>query len=72
MDNTEAFTALETKRDILTVMSQKINNTMALLQEYRSEMDNWKTDVVTAKIAVIKTEATAVEVDLSTWDGLAD
>ena len=71
MNNTEATTALTTKYEETILAVQNIQQTQAHLLEYEREMGNWKTDIITAKIAAIKSEATAVGVDLSTWDGSA-
>ena len=71
MNNTEAIEALATKSDAATLVVQNVNNTIQDLREYINEMDNWKTAVITAKMAAIKTGATAAGVDLSTWDGSA-
>ena len=69
MNNTEATVALMTKKAEIVEMDHTINDAIQHLLEYEYEMDNWKTDVVAAKIASIKTEATAAGVDLSTWNG---
>jgi len=69
MNNTEAKEAFITKNSELSTALQTLGNATQYLVEYEREMDNWKAEVITAKIAEIKTEATAAGVDLSTWDG---
>jgi len=69
MNNTEATAALNTKREEIIGMENTINDAIQHLLEYEHEMGDWKASVVTAKIASIKTEATAAGVDLSTWNG---
>ena len=71
MNNKEAHIVLFSKRDETQTTVNNINRTQQHLSEYEREMGNWKTDIITAKITAIKSEATAVGVDLSTWDGSA-
>ena len=71
MNNTEANGALAAKNAEISALFQPIVDAMEHLLEYEREMGNWKASIITAKIAEIKTEATAGGVDLSTWDGSA-
>ena len=71
MNNKEAHIVLSSKRDEVQITVNNINQTQVHLKDYEREMGNWKTDIITAKIAAIKSEATAAGVDLSTWDGSA-
>ena len=69
MNNAEANVALQTKNEELRLLINNVETVMQHVSEYEHEMGDWKASVVTAKIASIKSEATAVGVDLSTWDG---
>ena len=71
MNNTEANGALAAKNAEISALFQPRVDAMEHLLEYEREMGNWKASIITAKIAEIKTEATAGGVDLSTWDGSA-
>jgi len=71
MNNTEAYALLKTKANEARILRSKIEQPMEYLSEYEDAMAKWKDSVNIAKIAEIKALATAVGVDLSTWDGSA-
>ena len=60
--NDEALALLFTKRGASNSAINDINN-------YRANKEEWKTDIVTAKMAEVRTLATSVGVDLTDWDG---
>tara|TARA_Y100000310_G_scaffold342135_1_gene443933 strand:- start:68 stop:280 length:213 start_codon:yes stop_codon:yes gene_type:complete len=62
MDNDEALAMLTAKR---TAVNGAINGIGA----YRTNKDEWKTSVVTAKMDEVRAQASAVDVDLTDWDG---
>jgi hypothetical protein len=62
MTNDEALDILATKR---SAVNAAING----LNEYRSQGGDWKTDIATAKMAAVKTNATIVGADIAAWDG---
>jgi hypothetical protein len=60
--NDEALALLAAKRG-------DVNGSINGLNAYRTNKDEWKTDIVTAKMAEVRTLATSVGVDLTDWDG---
>ena len=69
MNNDEAKNALYVKMETVDNARNDVSDVFNSLRRYIEESSDWKTDVATAKMAEIKTEATAAGVDLSTWDG---
>ena len=45
------------------------NGSINGLNAYRTNKEEWKTAIVTAKMAEVRTLATSVGVDLNDWDG---
>jgi len=60
--NDEALNLLAAKR---SAVNASING----IHAYRTNKEEWKTDIVTAKMAEVRTLATSVGVDLTDWDG---
>ena len=60
--NDEALDILMVKRGAVTAAINGLN-------EYRSQGGDWKTDIATAKMAVVKANATTVGADIAAWDG---
>ena len=60
--NDEALALLAAKRS-------DVNGAINGIGSYRANKDEWKTDIVTAKMAEVRTLATSVGVDLTDWDG---
>ena len=69
MNNDEAKNALYVKMETMDNARNDVSAVFDSLGRYIEESGDWKTDVATTKMAEIKTTATAVGVDLSTWDG---
>ena len=69
MNNDEAKNVLFLKIEAVNTAQNDVSNVFNSLRRYIEESSDWKTDVATAKMAEIKTMATAAGVDLSTWDG---
>ena len=55
--------------NILTAKRGAVNAAINGLNEYRSQGGDWKTDIATAKMAQVKTDATTVGADIAAWDG---
>ena len=60
--NDEALALLGAKRE-------DANGSINGLNAYRTNKDEWKSSVVTDKMAEVRTLATSVGVDLTDWDG---
>jgi len=60
--NDEALALLSTKRS-------DVNGSINGLNAYRTNKEEWKSSVVTAKMTEVRTLATSVGVDLTDWDG---
>ena len=60
--NDEALNLLAAKRG-------DANGSINGLNAYRTNKEEWKTAIVTAKMAEVRTLATSVGVDLTDWDG---
>ena len=60
--NDEALALLAAKRG-------DVNGSINGIHAYRTNKDEWKSDVVTTKMAEVRTLATSVGVDLTEWDG---
>jgi hypothetical protein len=60
--NDEALALLAAKRG-------DANGSINGIHAYRTNKDEWKSDVVTTKMAEVRTLATSVGVDLTEWDG---
>ena len=60
--NDEALALLAAKRG-------DANGSINGLNAYRTNKEEWKTAIVTAKMAEVRTLATSVGVDLTDWDG---
>ena len=60
--NDEALALLAAKRS-------DVNGSINGLNAYRTNKEEWKTAIVTAKMAEVRTLATSVGVDLTEWDG---
>ena len=62
MTNDEALDILVAKR---TAVNAAING----LNQYREQSADWKTSVVTARMAQVKTDAATGGADSDAWDG---
>jgi hypothetical protein len=60
--NDEALALLAAKRG-------DANGSINGLNAYRANKEEWKSAIVTAKMAEVRTLATSVGVDLTDWDG---
>tara|TARA_Y100000310_G_scaffold256032_1_gene263728 strand:+ start:940 stop:1167 length:228 start_codon:yes stop_codon:yes gene_type:complete len=60
--NDEALALLAAKRG-------DVNGSINGLNAYRTNKEEWKAAIVTAKMAEVRTLATSVGVDLTDWDG---
>jgi len=60
--NDEALALLAAKRG-------DVNGSINGLNAYRTNKEEWKSSVVTAKMTEVRTLATSVGVDLTEWDG---
>jgi len=60
--NDEALALLGAKRS-------DVNGAINGIGSYRTNKEEWKSDVVTTKMAEVRTLATSVGVDLTEWDG---
>jgi hypothetical protein len=55
--------------DLLAAKRGDVNGSINGLNAYRTNKEEWKTAIVTAKMAEVRTLATSVGVDLTEWDG---
>ena len=55
--------------DLLAAKRGDVNGSINGLNAYRTNKEEWKSAIVTAKMAEVRTLATSVGVDLTDWDG---
>jgi hypothetical protein len=61
-----------TNEEALNLLSAKrsdVNGAINGIGSYRTNKEEWKSSVVTTKMAEVRTLATSVGVDLTEWDG---
>jgi predicted phage-related endonuclease len=55
--------------DILVAKRSTVNAAINGLNEYRTQSENWKDSVSTAKMTEVKSTAADVGADIDAWDG---